>query len=446
MAEVTDLVDPAYTPDPSPGKDDVESMPESDSADSPVEVSVPVGIVHTFDPAYEAAKLREHLASLQPVVLLVGAGGSASVKKRDGSQLIPAVAGMTTRCAEAVEALGAWAGEFWGKLTAQLGALLEIEPSKVGIEDILTAVRSKVIALSEGDTTLGVNGAQLKMIEAKITEVIADIASPTDIPADIPHRALARWIGDVTRRRPVEIFTTNYDTLIERSLETERVSYFDGFVGAVLPFFQATAIGLGPDGPGRNWARVWKVHGSVNWELGEETDHSVRIVRREKVQKAHLILPSSLKYDQSRKLPYIALLDHFTALLSSDSSTLLVSIGFSFGDQHINDIVREALSGPNAPHLIALQHEDPEPESAIGKLALEHSNVIALGPNRAIIGKRYGSWALLDHVTDSTATDLDIVFDSDAVVGAEPELTGRFRLGDFAWFARFLDGIVAPRP
>jgi hypothetical protein len=34
-----------------------------------------------------------------------------------------------------------------------------------------------------------------------------------------------------------EIFTTNYDLVIEKSLEAIRAPYFDGFVGSYEPFF-----------------------------------------------------------------------------------------------------------------------------------------------------------------------------------------------------------------
>src|SRR3546814_11579157 len=52
-----------------------------------------------------------------------------------------------------------------------------------------------------------------------------------DLPdSATPYHALARFVG--THRYPFsELFTTNYDLLMEQALEAHRVAYFDGFVG-----------------------------------------------------------------------------------------------------------------------------------------------------------------------------------------------------------------------
>ena len=39
-----------------------------------------------------------------------------------------------------------------------------------------------------------------------------------------------------------EIFTTNYDLIIEKSLEASQIPYFDGFVGSFEPFFWQESI------------------------------------------------------------------------------------------------------------------------------------------------------------------------------------------------------------
>lgn len=399
-----------------------------------------------LDPSHQADKLREHLSGDHPLALLLGAGASAAAAGIDGKPLVPAVIGLTNDCRDRVTALGAWAASFWEGLTAELAVTLELEQSLVSIEDLLTAIRVKLDALSADDKTLGIARDQLADIERTITETIAEVASPEEerIPDETPQRSLARWIGHISRRQPVEIFTTNYDTLIERGLEAEGLPYFDGFVGGVRPFFMADSMVQKDSAPASNWTRVWKLHGSVNWELGAAPSGARRIVRREKVKNAHLILPSALKYDQSRKLPYIAMLDRLTRSLVESPGTLLVSIGFSFGDQHINDIIRDGLEASPTTHLIALQYKDPEPGDELWKIAADHANVLALGPRRAIIGRRVGVWQLLDSVTDETAGVVDPLFDSDAITDDGDAVTGAFRLGDFNWLGKFLSRIAGP--
>ena len=54
------------------------------------------------------------------------------------------------------------------------------------------------------------------------------------------------------------------------------------------------------------------------------------------------MFPEHLKYDQTQKAPYAALLDRLRAFLLTPD-TLLVSIGFSFADAHIAARLDEAL-------------------------------------------------------------------------------------------------------
>ena len=93
--------------------------------------------------------------------------------------------------------------------------------------------------------------------------------------------------------------------------------YFDGFIGARKAFFDLGAVEDEDLLPPR-WTRLWKIHGSLNWRLENETD----VVRTdEKTDKqSYLIYPSHLKYDQSRKMPYLAMLDRLKAFLLAPSS------------------------------------------------------------------------------------------------------------------------------
>jgi hypothetical protein len=70
---------------------------------------------------------------------------------------------------------------------------------------------------------------------------------------------------------------------------------------------------------------------------------------------------------------------------------------------------------------------------------------LVYGPQRGTVGGETASWRLAEAVDNRTADLLDIPFDSNAKPGADDVAdTGRFRLGDFAWFARFLDTLARP--
>jgi hypothetical protein len=212
------------------------------------------------DPRREVEKLRDHLAAHdKPIAFLIGAGASCSVRDSDGKPLdpplVPAIAALGGRCAEAVKALGD------EHETAYRQMAKDVNPtSSANVEDILSRVRLMIAAMTDADKLANAERADLKRIEETMRRTIARTALPeeTRIPARMPHHSLARWIGRIDRTCAVELFTTNYDTLLERALEDERVPVFDGFVGSRRPFFSAASLLHEESAPGRYWTRVWK--------------------------------------------------------------------------------------------------------------------------------------------------------------------------------------------
>ena len=194
-----------------------------------------------YDPLREVNKLRDHLSSFDtPIVFLLGAGASASVLANDGDPLIPAVAALTESCRLHISRLGEWAVVVWDGIVGDIEARRSpAQSTSPNIEDVLSAIRNKCEAMSPGDQTLGASLDQLKTLDAEVSRHIAEAANPASfrIPANLPHASLARWIGRAQRANAVEIFTTNYDTLIESALESYRLPTFDGFVGSNEPFF-----------------------------------------------------------------------------------------------------------------------------------------------------------------------------------------------------------------
>ena len=95
---------------------------------------------------------------------------------------------------------------------------------------------------------------------------------------------------------PVEFFTTNYDLLLEQALEDCRVAYFDGFTGVRRPFFDIRA--MEEDRLPSRWARVWKLHGSLNWY--HHPNRGVLRGTQSENELQRVIHPSHLKYEESR--------------------------------------------------------------------------------------------------------------------------------------------------
>jgi len=240
------------------------------------------------------------------------------------------------------------------------------------------------------------------------------------------------------RNNPVEIFTTNYDVLIETALEAERVPAFDGFVGCNRPFFCHDALTRPESAPGAAWTRLWKVHGSINWRLDTVRGRQ-RVVRTAPYSEGEMILPSHHKYDESRKQPYSALLDRLTRVLERDDAILFVC-GYSFSDEHINAIIFDALEAKRRPHVIALQYVDPDETSILADRSVRFLNLMTLGPRVAYIGGRRGAWQLEEI---HSAPQIADAFQLDGPTGGEQAGgTGALLLGDFARFAGFLGGLT----
>jgi hypothetical protein len=250
------------------------------------------------------------------------------------------------------------------------------------------------------------------------------------------YAKLACWVGSVTRDACLELFTTNYDLLMEQALEDNRVPFFDGFIGSRDPFFDAHAM---EDDvlPGR-WARVWKLHGSINWRQDTVTS---AVSRREPKDSSErrLIHPSNLKYDESRRMPYVAMIDRLRTFMRQPSPVLL-TVGYSFSDAHINAVILEALQRNPSATAFALAFGALDGHEAV-PLAEQRLNLSLLAKDGAVIGGRRGTWR-----TRSDSGLTSPALDWRPEIGTDPAspLLPEFRLGDFGRLADFLSELVGP--
>jgi hypothetical protein len=318
------------------------------------------------DPERQAGYLRQTLnQSRRPLGLLLGAGCPVAVRV-DGQPLIPDIAGLTALIREQLAASDM--SEEWDALTAQL-------PPDANVEALLSQIRS-LRAVAGPDVVRGLNAQQLDALDTEICKTIAELAGKRLSSNDTPFHKVASWAGSSIRTYPVELFTPNYDLLVEQALEETRVPYFDGFVGAVEPFFDLHAIEE-DDLPPR-WARLWKLHGSINWSLS--SDGTVFRTHTSNAGERHVIYPSHLKYEQSRRMPYLALLDRLRTFLRRPSA-VLITCGYSYRDQHLNEVLLDGAEGNPSSMLFGLMH---------GELA-QYEEGVKIGHNAVELNlARYG--------------------------------------------------------
>lgn len=326
----------------------------------------------------------QYMASLRTIIaqgrkrigLLIGAGAPAGMAKEDGTYpLIPAVAGLTDLVLKALE----------GDYGAQVAAL-KAELPKHDIETILSRVRAlaKVIGKSKVHDLDGEGFEKLgERICAEIGRVV-DARLPSGTSA---YAELVSWVTGTSRDHPIEIFTTNYDLLLEEAFEAVRAPYFDGFTGGREPFFDPVSI-ANNDLPAR-WTRIWKLHGSLGWCAGEREE----VIRSGKSSATHLVFPEHLKYDQTQKAPYTALLDRLKAFLSTND-TLLISIGFSFADAHVAARIDEGLAANPSASVFAFQFKPLAEEQAACDLASRLPNFSVYARDKAVMNGIQGPWVL----------------------------------------------------
>ncbi|MCY4156757.1 MAG: SIR2 family protein [Gammaproteobacteria bacterium] len=164
------------------------------------------------------------------------------------------------------------------------------------------------------------------------------------------HRAFVRAVhrpvrvGKAVPRPIVDYLVLNYDKLIEDALGLERIPYSDGIDGGVTGWWS-------PDTFDRDnlEARVFKLHGSVDWYEAAKDSCPRRIAPNLKLEemqdKRILIWPASTKYREAQLDPFAQLAERARRVIrpSPGSQRVLVICGYSFRDAHINIEIDKAL-------------------------------------------------------------------------------------------------------
>ena len=404
---------------------------------------------HTHDAQKMLADLRDHLARHdKPIAFLLGAGASCAVRVPVSEEntktqaLIPAVIELTRICKEEGRKLGEKYANAWKSMEKYCSDIGQ-DPN---VENMLSRLRIMLSAVNNTDTLAGLKKQEIETLEESVRKTIAQVVSPDlkQIPNDHPHRKFARWLLKTSRQNPVEIFTVNYDVLVENALEAERIPIFDGFVGSYQPFFHADSVRRKETAPGKNWTRLWKMHGSVTWRRIEQ-DGRIRVIRGEPNTEGEMIYPSFEKYDESRQLPYSAFTDRLTRFLEQDDALLIVA-GFGFGDEHVNNLIFGTLENRPRTHVYALQFEELPKENHLVRCACQQSNIIVCGPETGIIGGQRAPWAPVD-----SPAFMDVAFQSklegpaagSACEGDVEKKSGLMKIGNFESFCDFLESMTA---
>ncbi len=397
------------------------------------------------DPIRHLKYLRQSLSQDNEAIgFFLSAGCPLSVTMSEGEwPLIPDVQNLTVAINDELKS-----NQKYILLLEELG---KSERNTKNIEDILSFLRS-LLLVSRGGSVRGLTEDELLDLERDICSVIVrklDVKLPNQ---ETPYHRLCNWIGSIDRKVAVEVFTTNYDLLMEQALEDSMVPYFDGFVGSRRSFFDLRAVEdtLIPT----HWSRLWKIHGSINWyqekEINNRGEETKKVYRSSEIKQdaAHLIYPSHLKYEESRKMPYLALIDQLSRFIRKKSSLLILS-GYSFNDGHLNDTIINALKANPTAMVLGLMHSTYEDDNdgtvterypEAYRLAKHQHNLNIWTFDKAIIGTSLGDWKKI--LTEDDDPDLRGFVSKGKPEDGKPNDVDLIKLGDFSEFTNFLKKII----
>ena len=150
-------------------------------------------------------------------------------------------------------------------------------------------------------------------------------------------------------KKEVNIFTTNYDMLLNDSFKENGINYNDGFtIDKTFDIDTYLVIPTIEDINGNlemldNFNLI-KLHGSKDWKISDDKVDEQIIKFIDNEEKDFIgIMPSHQKYQEILfSHTYYELLNLFSSKLLRSNSVLFV-LGFSFRDQHILKLVEKAL-------------------------------------------------------------------------------------------------------
>jgi hypothetical protein len=296
---------------------------------------------------------------------------------------------------------------------------LDRQLGRHNIEQVLSRLRRIAGLVTGSDTVDGLNASQAQALD---TSVCQAIVRALDIEGkDLsPMLNLAAWAARADYHQPVELFTVNYDLLLETALERLGVPYFDGFVGNLRARFRTELVEISPTTTGgcvpEQFVRLWKLHGSVNWVRSDD-QQIVRIGRPVPEGLPAAIYPSDAKYEESRRVPFVVLQDRLRRALHQPETLVLIA-GFSFGDAHLNEMLFDAATRRERSEFVVLCYDSISED--LFERAGRTPNLQVVGRGEAVLGGVRGTW--------------------DPPAEAIPNLwvDGRMALPDFAHLACYL--------
>jgi hypothetical protein len=261
----------------------------------------------------------------------------------------------------------------------------DIPVISLNLETFLSQLQAWFAGMLEETEKMNLTGnPDLTIIQSDLTTLIKEITGSLTVLLNLPKSGLEKalynhrkFIKKILTRplnlRRANLFTLNYDTLIEQAGDAEGSVLVDGFVGTLRRVFRPESYDIDfyfpaqtTEGRVHRFDRaihLYKLHGSITWHRCEPDWENpfglyATFYNQDCSMDDVLIYPSPLKYGQTLGMPYSELFRRFGNAIAQPQSALFV-IGYGFGDDHVNALIRQALAIPSFTLIIV----DPDPSS-----------------------------------------------------------------------------------
>ncbi len=228
-----------------------------------------------------------------------------------------------------------------------VNTLLELEKNEEHpLYPFIAAWSSRFVGLA------GKDFCEVQQFRAKILKQLKQWMCPEDSTKSAYYKGFVSLQKALTH--PLRIFSLNYDLCVERLNEPEFVVE-TGFPGY---------------GPGNfwDWERfedsnnvvpniyLYKLHGSVNWKRTPDTKRLFCVEQTENVDPESMEVIFGRDFKLEAGDPYLFYLYKFRD--STFGAKLIVTLGYGFGDSHINKMLTQSLNAQPDRRLLVIRKCD----------------------------------------------------------------------------------------
>lgn len=321
-----------------------------------------------IEPWLTALFQSEHLS------LLTGAGISSAIHFMAKGKNGAGMDGMTiTEFKEQIEKKAKETAEKTGRGIPNIEDEIRIINELIrGLEIYLSNIADDVLIIKvdtlKKELEKGITGFANSVLKSEYNI----ITSEKEEPSEYLMNFLLSFASRIATRERLNLFTTNYDRILEFGAELAGLHLIDRFVGTISPIFRSSRLNIdlhynppGIRGEPRYLEGVvnfTKLHGSVDWI---ENDGIVRRfalpygaedIKTYSNNGSLMIYPNASKDRETAEYPYVELFRDFASAIVRPNSTV-VTYGYSFGDDHINRVLLDMLTIPST-HLVIMAYND----------------------------------------------------------------------------------------